>query len=128
MNLNDDFDDPESIKISEKIYKIGTDQLKGDNKMNLNEYRDECHKTAVEKGFWEADKTIAVKLMLIVTEIAEAMESYRENNRANFDEEIADTLIRVLDLCGHLDIDIQLEVLAKMQKNFNRPYKHNKVC
>lgn len=81
-----------------------------------------------EQGFTADWKDIPEKLMLIVTEVAEAMEAYRENNRANFNEEMADILIRTLDLCGHLDVDIQLEVLAKMQKNFNRPYKHNKVC
>lgn len=78
------------------------------------------------QGFECSWKTVPEKLMLIVTEVAEAMEAYRKNNRANFDEEIADILIRTLDLAGRLDIDIQLETLAKMKKNFERPYKHGK--
>lgn len=80
------------------------------------------------QGFTASWENVPEKLMLIVTEAAEAMEAYRINNRANFNEEIADVLIRVLDLCGWLEIDIQLEVLAKMEKNFNRPYKHGKSC
>lgn len=80
------------------------------------------------QGFTANWDNIPEKLMLIVTEASEAMEAYRGNNKANFSEEIADILIRVLDLCGWLEIDIQLEVLAKMQKNFDRPFRHGKRC
>lgn len=66
--------------------------------------------------------------MLIVTELSEAMESYRNRDDENFKEEIADTFIRLFDLCGGLDIDIEREILKKMQKNKKRPYKHGKVC
>lgn len=80
------------------------------------------------QGFEASWDNIPEKLMLIVTEAAEAMEAYRNDNRTNFNEEIADILIRTLDLCGWLNINIQLEVLSKMQKNFDRPYKHGKIC
>ena len=66
--------------------------------------------------------------MLIVTELAEAMESYRHQDDDNFREEIADTFIRLLDLCGGLGIDIEEEINKKSQKNKNRPYKHGKIC
>lgn len=56
----------------------------------LNALRDAAHANSREKGFWDGQsdgihlvpalviKTIPEKLMLIVTEIAEAMECYRE--------------------------------------------------
>jgi NTP pyrophosphatase (non-canonical NTP hydrolase) len=94
--------------------------------MNLNEYRDACHKTAKEKGFWDASQNIAEKLMLIVTEVAEACEADRHGNKENFDEEIADTFIRLFDLCGYLNIDIEKELIVKMKFNEGRPRLHGK--
>jgi len=94
--------------------------------MNLNEYRDECHKTAVEKGFWKVEKSIPTKLMLCVTELAEACEADRHGDKENFNEEIADTFIRLFDLCGQLNIDIEKEINGKMIINKSRPRLHGK--
>ena len=63
-------------------------------------------------------------LMLIVSEAAEALEGFRHDDRANFDEEIADILIRVLDLAGGLGIDIDHEVGVKLEKNRHRGERH----
>lgn len=95
----------------------------------LNEWSKECHTTAREHGFWEnlTDLIIPTKLMLIVSELGEAMEAHRGNNRENFEEEIADTFIRLFDLCGWLEIDIEKAVRDKMEINSKRPYKHGKA-
>jgi NTP pyrophosphatase (non-canonical NTP hydrolase) len=66
--------------------------------------------------------------MLIVTELAEAMEAHRKQDDANFKEELADTFIRLLDLCGGLNIDIEKEIYEKSMRNKKRPYKHGKIC
>ena len=87
-----------------------------------------CHRVAREKGFWDDERNIGEMLMLIVTELSEAMESYRKSDKENFNEEIADTLIRLFDLSGGLDIDIEKEIMKKMRKNKKRPYKHGKRC
>ena len=100
-------------------------QIKG---RSLNELAQVCHSIAVEKGFWEEKRNIGEALMLIVTELAEAMEAYRVQDEANFREEIADAFIRLLDLCGGLKIDIEEEIFKKSLKNKNRPYKHGKIC
>ena len=100
-------------------------QIKG---RSLNELAQVCHSIAVEKGFWEEKRNIGEALMLIVTELAEAMEAYRIQDDANFREEIADAFIRLLDLCGGLKIDIEEEIFKKSLKNKNRPYKHGKIC
>jgi len=42
------------------------------------------------------------------------------------EEELADIIIRVLDLSGHRDIDIGRAVLVKMEYNSTRPHKHGK--
>jgi len=102
-----------------------TSEIKG---KSLNQLAEICHAVAVEKGFWDKERNIGEALMLIVTELAEAMESHRLQDKENFKEEIADTFIRLLDLCGGLGIDIEEEIAKKAEKNKKRPYKHGKVC
>ncbi|MBY6871640.1 nucleotide pyrophosphohydrolase [Clostridium botulinum] len=70
---------------------------------------------------------IATRLMLIVSEVSEALEGVRKEDRENFKEELADIVIRVADLAGGLDIDLEKEIKNKMDKNKNRPYKHGKA-
>lgn len=94
----------------------------------LNELARLCHQVAVEKGFWDTERNLGEALMLIVTELAEGMEAYRRQDDANFREELADTFIRLLDLCGGLKIDIEGEIAKKYEKNKGRPYKHGKIC
>ena len=95
---------------------------------SLNELAQLCHSIAKEKGFWDEERNIGEALMLVVTELAEAMEGYRHQDDANFKEELADAFIRLLDLCGGLNIDIENEIYQKSMANKKRPYKHGKVC
>ena len=95
---------------------------------SLNELAQICHAIAREKGFWEKERNVGEALMLIVTELAEAMEAHRHQDHENFREELADTYIRLLDLCGGYHIDIEEEIAKKCVKNKARPYKHGKVC
>lgn len=63
-------------------------------------------------------------LALIHSEISEALEAYRHGDRAGFDEEMADALIRIVDMTHGLGIDIGTEVLEKLDKNRTRGYRH----
>ena len=87
-----------------------------------------CHRIAKEKGFWDKRRNVGEMLMLIVTELSEAMEAYRRSDKKNFNEEVADVFIRLFDLCGGLNIDIEKEITKKSKKNKKRPYKHGKRC
>lgn len=112
-------------------------------------------KWSVSKG-WETNWwNVPEKLMLVVTELAEAMEEYRElgdperrrlederklvvepghyplnydtvrmEHYPKFRVEIADAVIRLLNLSASLGIDIEAEIAAKMEKNEKRPFKH----
>ena len=102
--------------------------MKETKDLNLREWSQFCHDIAVEKGFWDEKRNMGEALMLVVTELAEAMESYRRQENEHFKEEIADTFIRLFDLCGGLDIDITQEIIKKSEKNKKRPYKHGKIC
>ena len=94
--------------------------------MELNELSKLAHKTAVEKGFYDHERPITELVMLIVTELAEAVEADRKDNWSNFKEEIADTYIRLGDMCAYLNIDIENEINKKMEYNKTRPKKHGK--
>ena len=95
---------------------------------SLNDWARLCHEIAVSKGFWDEERNIGEALMLIVTELAEAMEAHRTQEQDHFREELADTFIRLLDLCGGMGIDIEQEIMLKSDKNRGRPYKHGKIC
>lgn len=68
------------------------------------------------------------KLMLVVSEVSEAAEAVRHNDRANFEEEIADTFIRLLDICGAIGINIERAISDKMMVNESRKRRHGKKC
>lgn len=85
-----------------------------------------AHRIADEKGFWAYPRPIPELLMLTVTELAEACEADRIGDFKQFKEEIADTFIRLFDMCCYLGIDIEDEIKKKMKKNKKRPYRHGK--
>jgi len=112
---------------------------------DLEEY---IHGMAKDKGFWEEDDdldlpthiVIAQKLCLVHSEISEALEGARGSGYGDLgassdkipeyssvEEELADAIIRVFDLAGRLDLDIIGAISAKLDYNFNRPYKHGKT-
>lgn len=95
----------------------------------MNSLVKECHANSIRKGFWSVNPNVyetPAKLMLIVSELGEAMEADRINDTEGLTEEIADVFIRLFDLCGRLGIDIDAAVAAKMKKNADRPPLHNK--
>jgi len=94
--------------------------------MNLNELSALAHSIAKEKGFWDTERRTSEVLMLIVTEVAEACQADRKGDYPKFKEEIADVFIRLFDLCGSLEIDIEKEIKSKMEINKSRPRLHNR--
>ena len=106
--------------------------------MEINELIKDAHENAVKHGFWDYYNNINVGMVeikkafitqflaLIICETTEAIEGLRKNDNDNFKEELADIAIRLADLCGGLNIDLESEIQLKMQINSNRPYKHGK--
>lgn len=93
------------------------------------------------QGFWpdtnppvpQEDFNVGEKLMLIVTEVAEACEAHRKNlpddklpYRSGLEVELADALIRIFDLAGALNLDLAGALLEKAVYNLNRPFRHGK--
>jgi NTP pyrophosphatase (non-canonical NTP hydrolase) len=96
--------------------------------MLLNQLSRDVAQWRKSKGFKTSWENMPEKLMLVVTELSEAMEAYRHEDKQNFAEEIADTFIRLADICGSIDLDIESEIWKKMEINKKRPYKHGKIC
>lgn len=73
---------------------------------------------------WEDTYKIPAVLALITSETSEALEAFRNNDKDNFAEECADQIIRILDLTAGLEIDIDMILRVKLDKNKRRGYRH----
>lgn len=83
----------------------------------------------IGKGFTtptEPNSEMLGKLMLVVSEVSEAAEACRDGDEENFIEEIADTFIRLFDICGTVGFSIEDAIIEKMIKNEGRPHKHGR--
>ena len=117
----------------------------------LNDLRDKAYAYAKRQGFHDWGKKLSEYLMLIVSELAEVQEAdrkdkwcglkedfyhysptelskefYEDNVRGTVEEEVADAMIRLFDLAGLYDIDLDWHVKAKMAYNETRPHLHGK--
>jgi len=151
------------IPLESNLQEIREIVLRTNREEVLTALSQEVNGGNVKKGFWEdyekvkEDKVlepvvITKNIMLVVTELAEAVEALRENNRVKiadlvefskwrggsfktsfkenikdkFEDEIADSIIRLLDICGGLGIDIGFFVKMKLKYNSTRGAKHGK--
>jgi len=101
---------------------------------NFNPLAKEAYLTAFNNGFYdhaplEDDvKTVLIKLLLINGEVSEAAEVLRKDQgRDRLHEELADVMIRLLDLMGYVQMDIDSVVAKKMAYNKTRPYRHGRM-
>ena len=122
---------------------------------NLNEISKQVYEANKLKGFDVKKENIGQTLCLIHSEISEALEAIRKDKKASlmafdyreedretdldfqsdftslikdtFEDEIADTFIRLMDLVGALEIDIDRHIELKRKFNSLREYKHGKA-
>lgn len=100
--------------------------------MNLNDYRDECRKAA-DRWYYHPVTGERVhpnkgeRLMLIVSELAEAMEGLRKDlpddklpHRPMVEVELVDALIRIFDFAGEEGYDLEGAYREKLAFNANR--------
>lgn len=94
-----------------------------------------CHEPAVAAGWWSdletgkrKERNIGEMLCLIHSEISEAMEGARKNlmddkipHRPMLEVELADAIIRIMDMAGGLDLDIGGALVEKLDYNATRP-------
>lgn len=121
---------------------------------NLNELAKQYHERAKQKGYWDEPRETGTLLMLMVSELSEALEADRKNKYADlskfdellevegnhhfesvfkscikdtFEDEIADVFIRLFDFIGQRNINIEKHVELKMRFNQIRAYKNGKA-
>lgn len=121
---------------------------------DINKLCKKQHEAAKSKGFYDKPREIGTLLMLTVSELSEALEAdrlskkaylqefekaYHRNNscesakahfeyfvKDSFEDEIADAILRLLDICGYLNIDIAKHIAYKMWYNSMRSQLHGK--
>lgn len=91
---------------------------------------EKAHETARAKGFWDNERSQDELLMLMVSKLGEALEAHRKGKRVSstacaalegdlfsaplfeqlikdtFEDELADTIIRIADMCGGLGYNV----------------------
>ena len=112
--------------------------------MEIKDIVQKAHGNAVKHGFWDPPLPFGTAIALIHSELAEAGKrnapetplciilatpaAYARTTATKKASpvELADAVIRIADLCGHLGIDLDAVIAEKMAYNAGRPYKHGK--
>jgi len=105
--------------------------------MNINKLAIRCHLDAKSLGWYDEGKVKSdlESLMMVVTEVAEAVEELRKDELViekpnekgkpeGFGVELADTIIRLLDICAYKEIHIESIILRKLEYNLTRGHRH----
>ncbi len=91
-----------------------------------------CHAASLQTGWWAKEDArhplmATTRLMLIVSEVAEAMEGLRKDrqddhlpHRKMVEVELADAVIRIFDMAGGLGFDVPGAIAEKLAYNQHR--------
>lgn len=122
------------------------------NTINLNDIRDRAYKIACDHGFHDKELSSEHCLMLVITELSEAVEAHRNGRflheeekityelcqkekfyryayenyiKGTIEEELADTIIRLLDLAGLRNIEIYIDGISVPNISKYRSFTQN---
>lgn len=109
----------------------------------INDLAEEASEVTESKDFniFDTFEQTFLKVGLIGTEVGEAFDVHRKEyddtdedlitrmtamQEDDFTEELADIIIRTLDLAGYLELDLGTAVVTKIEKNKDRPPRHGR--
>lgn len=110
----------------------------------LGKFQEECYAHAQRNGFWDEPLAgeqewmfLGNKAALIMCEGAELVEAMRSPDPLGpcdklptlnkIEEELADIVIRSLDLAERLGLSVAEAMQKKYEYNLTRPYRHNRA-
>lgn len=122
---------------------------------DIGNLQKQIHEANVVKGFYAAERNIGELLALIHSEVSEALEAdrkirthgyaqtkiedvldikdeaafksaFEQRHKNRFEDELADILIRVMDLAEYKGINLEGHIEAKVRYNALRTHKHGK--
>lgn len=90
--------------------------------MNTKEIQKSILENKIAKGFNVTD--IPLEFAYLYSEVGEAFEAWRKK-KDDLGEELADVAIYLLGLAEILGINLEQEIIHKMEKNIKRVYEHH---
>lgn len=119
-------------ELSKKIYE--NNKAKGfyDGEKNIGEMIALIHSEASKalecdmKGRYVEDETALAWALSTVDDMHFYEEHFPETIKDTFEDELADIMIRVMDLAAFKGVDLEMHIAAKMRYNSLEPFKRGK--
>lgn len=116
------FWEEEKRNIPEALLLIITEVAEATEALRKNDYADQTVVDALAHDL-ELDRTDEEFMLKALT----WKQSFEQGVKSSFEDELADVAIRLFDLCGGLNIDLEKHIEMKMKYNSMRGYKHGKA-
>lgn len=98
---------------------------------HFNQLAQVVHETAKEKGWWDKERNDGEMIALMHSELSEGLEALRKNLQSDhieqyhgIEEELADVIIRIMDMAQGRKLRVAEAVIAKLAFNAKRERMH----